>query len=65
MPKTSSQVKKLEIEIKKLSPKEQQRLLAVLLEILDISTEDVALLKAAENAFSFWDNAEDAVYDSL
>lgn len=61
----SSTLKEIEKAIKKLRPDEQQQLLASLLKMLDISPEDVALLDAAESAFSFWDNPEDSIHDSL
>ncbi|MBI5567957.1 MAG: hypothetical protein HY870_23875 [Chloroflexi bacterium] len=48
-----------------------QRLLAVETQLSQLragqlpSTTDVAWLKAAEPAFAFWDNPEDAIYDTL
>jgi hypothetical protein len=30
-----------------------------------IFIEDESLLKLAESAFGFWDNAEDSIYDNL
>jgi len=65
MRKRSSNLQGIEKAIKKLSPEEQQQLLAKLLKMRNISMEDAALLDAAESAFAFWDNPEDSVYDSL
>lgn len=43
----------------------QQRLLADLPKLLKISAADAAYLKQAEPAFQFWENPDDAIYDSL
>ena len=51
--------------IKALSHDDQKRLLAELTQLLDIPAEDIALIKMAEASFDFWDNPEDAIYDSL
>lgn len=55
----------IESAIKNLSPEEQRELLSTLWKLLNLSAEDVALLKTAESAFTFWDNPEDAIYDTL
>jgi hypothetical protein len=48
------------------APPEQQRIfLAHLPRLLRLSSSDIALLKAAEGAFEFWDNPDDATYDRL
>ena len=46
-------------------PLEREQFLHLLPDLLDISPEDYGWLKAAESAFDFWDNKEDAVYDEL
>jgi hypothetical protein len=51
--------------IEKLSPKDQIQLLHSLSVRLKITPEDVAWTKAAESSFAFWDNPDDAIYDSL
>ncbi|MBI1813118.1 hypothetical protein HYR82_05095 [Candidatus Peregrinibacteria bacterium] len=48
------------------APREQQRVfLAHLPQILDLAPSDVVLLKASEPSFEFWNNSDDAIYDSL
>ena len=44
---------------------EQQRLLAELPRLLKISSADLAYLKLAEPSFQFWENPDDAIYDTL
>ena len=51
--------------IEKLGVKEQIELLEVLPEHLKISPDDLAWSRLAEPAFEFWDNPEDAIYDTL
>jgi hypothetical protein len=51
--------------IERLDVREQVRLLDELPTHLKIKPEDLAWLKASEQAFDFWDNSEDAVYDRL
>lgn len=46
-------------------PEEQQKLLAELPNLLKISGEDLAYLKLAESAFQFWENPDDAIYNTL
>jgi len=48
-----------------LDVREQIRLLEDLPAHLKIQPDDVAWLKAAEPAFKFWNNPEDAIYDQL
>ncbi|OGP56698.1 MAG: hypothetical protein A2V67_13035 [Deltaproteobacteria bacterium RBG_13_61_14] len=68
MKKSSSKLKEIETAIKHLSPEEQRRLLSRftrLFQTQKIGPEDLEWLKAAEQAFSFWDNPEDEIYDAL
>jgi hypothetical protein len=58
-------LKTLEKAIQKLKPEEQRKFLRDLPALIRLPKEDWARLKAAENSFTFWDNSEDAVYDSL
>jgi hypothetical protein len=51
--------------IEQLDVREQIRLLQDLPAHLKIQPDDVAWLKAAEPAFEFWNNPEDAIYDQL
>jgi len=58
-------IKKVEKVIKEMSPEEQRRLLLELPSLLKIPVEDLGLLRLAESSFDFWNNPEDAIYDSL
>ena len=51
--------------IEHLDVREQIRLLQDLPAHLKIQPDDVAWLKAAEPAFEFWNNPENAIYDEL
>lgn len=51
--------------IEKLGVKEQIELLEVLPEHLKISPDALAWSRLAEPAFEFWNNPEDAIYDTL
>ena len=51
--------------IEKLDVHDQVRLLRELPAHLKIQADEVAWLKAAEPAFEFWNNPEDAIYDQL
>jgi hypothetical protein len=51
--------------IEQLSVKDQLQLLQSLPAHLKIPPEDLAWTKAAESSFAFWDNPDDAIYDSL
>lgn len=51
--------------IKKLDKPTQVKLLQDLPKLLNFKIETIGWLKAAEPAFSFWDNEEDAIYDQL
>jgi hypothetical protein len=57
-------LQEVEDAVEQLDQKEQQHVLSKLLSILNISKEDLALLKVAEPSFDFWNNPEDAVYDN-
>ena len=51
--------------IERLDVKSQVQLLEELPSHLKITPEDVGWLRASEKSFKFWDNADDAIYDSL
>ena len=51
--------------IEQLPVKEQVQLLNELPRYLKISVDDAAWPKLAEPSFAFWDNPEDAIYDTL
>jgi hypothetical protein len=51
--------------IEQLDARSQVQLLEQLPSHLKVKVEDIGWLRAAESAFAFWDNAEDAVYDDL
>ena len=51
--------------IEKLNVKEQIELLEALPEHLKISPDDLAWTRLAEPAFEFWNNPDDAIYDTL
>ena len=60
-----SSVAEISEAIEKLGVKEQIELLEVLPEHLKISPDNLAWSRLAEPAFQFWDNPEDAIYDTL
>ena len=60
-----STVREISEAIEHLDVREQIRLLQDLPAHLKIQPDDVAWLKAAEAAFKFWNNPEDAIYDQL
>ena len=60
-----STVREISEAIAHLDVREQIRLLEDLPAHLKIQPDDVAWLKAAEPAFEFWNNPEDAIYDKL
>ncbi len=62
---TKPSLKEVENAVEQFDQQEQQHLLSKLLSLMSIPLEDIALLKVAESSFDFWDNPEDAVYDSL
>jgi hypothetical protein len=55
----------VEQAIEQFPPDEQQRLVAELPRLLKISGIDLASLKLAEPSFQFWENPDDAIYDTL
>ena len=55
----------IEHAIEQFAPEEQRRLLAELPQLLKISKRDLGYLKLAEPSFQFWENPNDAVYDTL
>jgi hypothetical protein len=60
-----STVQEISQAIEHLDVRDQMRLLHDLPAHLKIQPDDVAWLKAAEPAFEFWNNPEDAIYDEL
>ena len=60
-----STVQKISQAIEHLNVRDQIRLLHDFPTPLKIQPDDVAWLKAAEPAFKFWNNPEDAIYDEL
>ncbi len=60
-----STVPEISQAIEHLDVRDQMRLLHDLPAHLKIQPDDVAWLKAAEPAFEFWNNPEDAIYDEL
>ena len=44
---------------------EQRQLLAELPKILKLSGEELGYLKLADQSFRFWENPDDAIYDTL
>jgi hypothetical protein len=60
-----STVRQINEAIEHLDVREQIRLLQDLPAHLKIQPDDVAWLKAAEPAFEFWNNPQDAIYDEL
>jgi hypothetical protein len=60
-----STVQEISRAIEQLDVLDQMRLLHDLPAHLKIQPDDVAWLKAAEPAFEFWNNPEDAIYDEL
>lgn len=55
----------IEETIQKARPEEQRRLLIKLPHLLNLSIADITLLKLSEQAFDFWYNPDDVIYDSL
>jgi hypothetical protein len=51
--------------VEQLDVREQLQLLKELPQHLKISPDDAAWAKLAESAFEFWDNPDDAIYDTL
>jgi hypothetical protein len=60
-----STVAEINEAIEKLDLKDQIKLLQTLPDHLKISPDDLAWVRIAEPAFTFWDNPEDAIYDKL
>lgn len=60
-----STVTEISEAFEKLPVREQFALLQALPNHLKIPPEEIAWATAAESAFDFWDNPEDAVYDTL
>ena len=60
-----STVQEIAEAIEQLPVKEQVQLLSELPRHLKISADDAAWLKLAEPSFAFWDNPDDAIYDTL
>ena len=60
-----SSVQEIEEAIERLDVTQQVQLLRDLPARLKITADDVGTLRNAESAFGFWDNPDDAAYDSL
>ena len=58
-------LKAVEDVIIKANPEEQRKLLANLPHLLKVSYNDLFWAKAAEQAFDFWNNPDDVIYDHL
>jgi len=55
----------VEQAIEQFPPEEQRQLLAELPQLLKLSNQTLGDLKLAEPSFQFWDNPDDAIYDTL
>lgn len=55
----------IEKAILEASPRDQQKLLNDLPQLLRIPAAQLGLLKVAENSFKFWDNPDDSCYDAI
>jgi len=55
----------VEQAIRRFTPDKQRKLLIKLPSLLKLKTEELHLLKLAEKSFKFWENKEDAIYDTL
>jgi hypothetical protein len=60
-----STVQEISQAIEQLDVRGQMQLLRDLSGHLKIQPDDIAWLKAAEPAFEFWNNPEDAIYDEV
>lgn len=58
-------LEEVEQAIQQFSPEDQQRLLAALPKLLKRAEIDFSALKLAEPSFQFWENPDDAMYDTL
>lgn len=58
-------VEDVEHAIETFPPEDQRRLLAELPRLLRLSGLDRSYLTLAEPAFQFWENPDDAIYDTL
>ena len=58
-------LREIEAAILSLKKDDQLKLTMELPLILKLPTDNSSLLKLAESSFKFWENSEDAVYDSL
>jgi hypothetical protein len=61
----NSSLHRLEKSFAEATPSQQRTFLMRLPRLLDLSPSDLAMLKAAEPSFRFWDNPDDAAYDAL
>jgi len=61
----SPNVRRVIQAIAKFTTEEQRAFLSSLPQVLKIPWEDILWLKLAESAFAFWNNEEDAIYDTL
>jgi hypothetical protein len=62
---TRSSRRRLEQDFASATPRQQRAFLVRLPRLLHLSQEDLALLRASEPTFAFWDNADDDASDAL
>jgi len=58
-------VEEVERAIAQFPPNDQRRLLTELPWLLKFAAADFASLKLSESSFHFWENPDDAIYDTL
>jgi len=61
----SAKLEQISEAIRELDIESQRELLKRLPKLMNIDSEILGWQKVAESSLSFWDNAEDAVYDEL
>ncbi len=65
MVRNLANLKDVEDAIRSFNMEEKKQLISDLPKLLQLSSEDLDLLKLAEPAFQFWDNSDDSIYDSI
>jgi hypothetical protein len=58
-------LQEVEQAIEQFPPEQQRQLVAELPRLLKLSGEHLAFLRLAEQSFQFWENPDDAIYDTL
>ncbi len=61
----NNSLENIEKAITKAKPQQQRKFLARLPFLLKISYADLTFTKLSEKSFDFWDNDQDAIYDTL